>query len=107
MKDDVLAFLIGLIFGAMVGCSGVLSAILPPLVESKKVNEPTPAVQMADPGLVMCLAELASDEHRARIQAERNLDELRREAQSVVAKLLSEIQRLKKRPTLKKGSIDS
>lgn len=70
-------------------------------------REPTPAVQRADPGLAMGLAELASDEHRARIEAERNLDELRREAQSVVAKLLSEIQRLQKRPTLKKGSIDS
>lgn len=94
-------FITGLLFGF------ALSPLSYIALELHGRTEPTPAVQRADPGLAMGLAELASDEHRARIQAEHNLDELRREAQSVVAKLLSEIQRLQKRPTLKKGSIDS
>lgn len=98
-------FLLGVFIGGIVGVLVTIPDGPGPFIVP--INEPTPAVQRADPGLAMGLAELASDEHRARIQAERNLDELRREAQSVVAKLLSEIQRLQKRPTLKKGSIDS
>lgn len=68
-------------------------------------NQPTPAARSVEPDLLLELAELATDEHRGRLAAERNLDEFRRHAQSVVEKLLNEIQRLQKRPSLKKGSL--
>lgn len=91
-------FLTGLLFGL---------ALSPMSDEfaSRMKNEPTPAVQPAPPDLVMGLAELAADEHRARVNAEQTLDEFKQHAKSVVEKLLVEIQRLQKRPTLKKGSI--
>lgn len=102
MKLGPIWFVTGLLFGL------ALTPLSNEFVYQWKM-EPTPAVAPAflppAPDLVMGLAELAVDEHRGRIKAESNLDEIRLQAQTIVAKLLAEIERLQKRPTLKKGCL--
>lgn len=67
----------------------------------------TPAVQPADPSLVTGLAELAADEHRLRVKVETTLDETRNQACEVIMKLIGEIERLRKRPSLQKGAYNA